>query len=60
MTNPSPAHPPSRRSPTPDWRDTVQPSKGAVHVDEYLTVPAHPELYTCGHIAAVPGPARRT
>ena len=32
--------------------------KGRVTVDEYLTVPGHPELIVCGDIAAVPDPAR--
>jgi NADH dehydrogenase len=31
---------------------------GRVGVDEYLTVPGHPELIACGDIAAVPDPAR--
>src|SRR5919206_3814912 len=31
--------------------DTV---KGRLVVDEYLTVPGHPELYACGDVAAVP------
>jgi NADH dehydrogenase len=28
--------------------------KGQLRVDEYLTVPGHPELFACGDVAAVP------
>lgn len=31
---------------------------GRVLVDEYLTVPGHPEVYACGDAAAVPDPAQ--
>ena len=29
-------------------------TKGRLNVDEYLTVPGHPELFACGDMAAVP------
>ncbi|WP_041759773.1 NAD(P)/FAD-dependent oxidoreductase [Pseudonocardia dioxanivorans] len=32
--------------------------QGRLVVDEYLTVPGHPELFACGDAAAVPDPAR--
>ncbi|MCG5469920.1 NAD(P)/FAD-dependent oxidoreductase [Micromonospora sp. LAH09] len=33
-------------------------TRGRVTVDEYLTVPGHPEILACGDAAAVPDPAR--
>jgi NADH dehydrogenase len=32
--------------------------KGRLVVDEYLTVPGHPEIFACGDAAAVPDPTR--
>jgi len=32
--------------------------KGRLVVDEYLTVPGHPEVFACGDAAAVPDPSR--
>jgi NADH:quinone reductase (non-electrogenic) len=31
-------------------------TKGRLQVDEYLTVPGHPEVFSCGDAAAVPDP----
>ncbi len=32
----------------------LETQKGRLIVDEYLTVPGHPEIYACGDAAAVP------
>jgi NADH:ubiquinone reductase (H+-translocating) len=32
--------------------------RGRLVVDEYLTVPGHPDVFACGDVAAVPDPAR--
>jgi len=36
----------------------LETDHGRLHVDEYLNVPGHPEVFACGDAAAVPDPAR--
>ncbi|MEU4244708.1 NAD(P)/FAD-dependent oxidoreductase [Actinoplanes sp. NPDC026619] len=45
-------------SPDPFAQSTGLPlSKGRLQVDEYLSVPGHPEILACGDAAGVPDPA---